>query len=568
MLGQLPFTGSGKHFIVGDSGTANIDMLKQVFGYDPSGTLRFFADLDSAVGACTADAGDCILVMPGHTETLTTAADIALDVAGIKVLGLGTGESRPKFTFSSTDNAATMTASADSVALKNVILIGNDDALTNMLVVTGDGFDIDIETRDTSSAVESATAVRLDTANKGKLKLRHLGFTGGNAMVSCVRVDDCDDIEIEIDGYGVVSTAWVELVDASSTNVKVEGTLYTQGVTNMTRLVVDTIGSSTWFAKIDDRSAGSVVLGSNVTAFADADISSIAADIALIKAYTSGTDSAANVLGADDADNGFASTNVADNRDGSVLERLETVIATLRDDVASNYIGIDDADNTAATTNVADNRDGSLLERTETIIATLRDDVASNYIGTDSANSAAATSSVTANGNGTVLERLESLQQMTRHAISNAHPNYITVTADMTSATWNTQATHEIATVTGMVAMTVIPQVTSTLTDAADGSSIQLGIEGTTNALIASTGAAGAGGNTLETNEFWVDATPADKVFSGANWDVLSFAVGGGLDVGYEITGAALTGGTIIFHIWWTPLDATGAVTAGAGGSL
>lgn len=40
----------------------------------------------------------------------------------------------------------------------------------------------------------------------------------------------------------------------------------------------------------------------------------------------SGVDGSTNVLGVDDSDNGFASTNVAANRDGSVLERSEFLI--------------------------------------------------------------------------------------------------------------------------------------------------------------------------------------------------------------------------------------------------
>lgn len=146
--------------------------------------------------------------------------------------------------------------------------------------------------------------------------------------------------------------------------------------------------------------------------------------------------------------------------------------------------------------------------------------------------------------------------------------NYFSVTADFTNATWNTQTTHEIATVTGMVAMRVIPQCTSTLTDAADGASIQLGIEGSTSALIGSTGAAGAGGNTISQDEFWIDNSPADVVYSGAALDQLLFIPPDGKDVGYEITGAALTGGTIIFHVFWEPLSPTGVVAAGAGGAL
>lgn len=146
-------------------------------------------------------------------------------------------------------------------------------------------------------------------------------------------------------------------------------------------------------------------------------------------------------------------------------------------------------------------------------------------------------------------------------------PNYFAVTADMTSATWNTQAKHEIATVTGMVHMIVIPECTATLTDAADGASIQLGHESLTTALIASTTAATAG-TVIETGELWVDATPADVMVLKSGIENLDFVINGGLDVGYEITGAALTGGTMVFHVWWEAVNSTGLVAAGAGGTL
>lgn len=146
--------------------------------------------------------------------------------------------------------------------------------------------------------------------------------------------------------------------------------------------------------------------------------------------------------------------------------------------------------------------------------------------------------------------------------------NYFTVSVDFTSSTWNTVASHEFATVTGMVYVTIIPECTSTLTDAADGASIQMGIEGSTNAMIGSTGAAGAGGNTINTGEIWADNTPTDLVINQGGIDQLSFLVPAGKDIGFEITGAALTGGSMIFHIFWEPIDSTGAVTAGAGGSL
>ena len=49
---------------------------------------------------------------------------------------------------------------------------------------------------------------------------------------------------------------------------------------------------------------------------------------------------------------------------------------------------------------------------------------------------------------------------------------------------------------------------------------------------------------------------------------ILDKIVSGGLDVGYEITGAALTGGVLVFHCVWVPQDGDGLVEAGAGGAL
>lgn len=240
-----------------------------------------FATIDYAVGRCTASNGDTIYVMPGHAETIIGAAGIAADVAGISIIGLGVGNNRPVVTISSTDNSGTITVGADNVKIANLVIVCNDDGLTNAIVVTGDNSDIDIEFQDTSASIEAATAVRLDTANNAKLKLKYLGFSTGNAVVSAVRLDDCDNVTIDINGYGLVSTAWVEMVDVASTNVSVRGRLYTQAITNFTRDVVDTVTQSTWDAEIFDVSAGASISGGSASALASDDVTALATAAAL-----------------------------------------------------------------------------------------------------------------------------------------------------------------------------------------------------------------------------------------------------------------------------------------------
>lgn len=85
-----------------------------------------FATLDYAIGQCTASVGDVIYVLPGHAETISSAAlSPALDVIGVKVVGLGWGTLRP--TFTSTHVDATLSITAANCWVENIRLVANLD---------------------------------------------------------------------------------------------------------------------------------------------------------------------------------------------------------------------------------------------------------------------------------------------------------------------------------------------------------------------------------------------------------------------------------------------------------
>lgn len=138
-MASLPFAGSGKIFIVGDSGTVNLAVLKEIFLPDADGKVRFYSTIDAAVGACTADAGDVILVMPGHTETVTSAGLLDLDVAGITILGLGNGAARPLINLT-TVTTADVDVDAANIRIVNVIfdLTGVDAVVAGIDVNASD----------------------------------------------------------------------------------------------------------------------------------------------------------------------------------------------------------------------------------------------------------------------------------------------------------------------------------------------------------------------------------------------------------------------------------------------
>lgn len=77
-----------------------------------------FKTYDYAIGKCTADKGDVIILMPGHAENIAAASGITNDVAGITTVGLGNGSLRPKFSF--TAAAATHVISAANQTFINI----------------------------------------------------------------------------------------------------------------------------------------------------------------------------------------------------------------------------------------------------------------------------------------------------------------------------------------------------------------------------------------------------------------------------------------------------------------
>jgi len=91
------------------------------------------ATLDYAIGL--SGTGDVIYVMPGHAETIAGTNGFDADVAGIKIVGLGWGASRPTFTFSAT--ASQVNIGAASVWLENLRFIAGVSAVVSGVQVEG-----------------------------------------------------------------------------------------------------------------------------------------------------------------------------------------------------------------------------------------------------------------------------------------------------------------------------------------------------------------------------------------------------------------------------------------------
>lgn len=101
-----------------------------------------FATIDYAVGRCTANKGDVIYVAAGHTETIITATQLVIDVAGISVIGLGNANNRPLLQFA-TAATALVPVDAANVRVSNIQFVCNITSQAVMLDVNSSGLIVD-----------------------------------------------------------------------------------------------------------------------------------------------------------------------------------------------------------------------------------------------------------------------------------------------------------------------------------------------------------------------------------------------------------------------------------------
>lgn len=127
-----------------------------------------FATWTYALSMCLANRGDIIFVMPGHAESVTAAAGVILNKAGVATIGIGIGALRPTITFT-TAATASITVTAAQTSIRNILFIANfADVATCFDVSTAKDFTIDTcEFRDTDSTHNFLTIVTTDsTANR------------------------------------------------------------------------------------------------------------------------------------------------------------------------------------------------------------------------------------------------------------------------------------------------------------------------------------------------------------------------------------------------------------------
>lgn len=135
----VPVLGTGSSIITG-----NVHFVSSTHSAAEDSTAagtydKPYATLDYAVGRCTANNGDVIVVMPKHAETVSAAGGLDLDVAGITVIGLGRGANQPTVTVG-TIASADIDVDAADITVENLHFIAAVADITAMIDVNADDF--------------------------------------------------------------------------------------------------------------------------------------------------------------------------------------------------------------------------------------------------------------------------------------------------------------------------------------------------------------------------------------------------------------------------------------------
>jgi len=387
-------------------------------GTDPTAPL---ATIDGAFGK-TLLAGDIVWVLPNHVEDLA-AAQIDMDLPDVYVIGVGSGDSKPRINF---NNAA----SSVNIGANNITVVGLrfQPAVTDVLI------GVDIETTITGTVIAGCEfMVGEDGAGVDEFVL------SVDVKAACNRTKIVGN-EFYTDDAAAGATDAVKFTGAShrwvvKDNV-IQGTYSNAGITNDTTAcedvviqdnvikVADGLPGITLMAATQGRIVGNMIASTGL----DPDITIVAAACEWFENYAVD----------------------ADGETGQLIG--------VPSDSPTNFVGLNDANNDALTDVVVANEDGSILERLEQIqeavnvgagtpvgaASSLVDAIGSNGVAAAAATAASAVSlfgaigtnevdattpfvsgNVQHNADGSVLERLEHLQVVQEVAIAKLDGNVL-----------------------------------------------------------------------------------------------------------------------------------------------
>lgn len=174
-----------------------------------------YATLAYAFSSDSVSSGDVVYLMPSHAETIA-AAGMTMDIAGVRVVGLGRGATRPTISWSTA--LSTWLITAASTTVENIICTVSAavDVTAAITVTAADCTFRDVEFRESGATLQFVDALKLHTGAT-RTNIENFRFSGaagdiGNsailisAAVDGIRIENAWIVGTLIAG-GISSTA-------------------------------------------------------------------------------------------------------------------------------------------------------------------------------------------------------------------------------------------------------------------------------------------------------------------------------------------------------------------------
>lgn len=331
--GRVFYVGNNATLLVGEKTAADQSTRRAGSFFQP------FATIDHAINQCASGRNDIILVRPSHAESVADAATIVMDTDAVHIIGLGSGEDRPIITFA-TDAAAAIPVTGDNCTMANMVFKCNIASQNHMIDLAATDFKLlGCDLREgTATGLSFVTADTAD-ADSDRLQVKRCKFyapTAGNYDNAIQLAKDFKQVRIEeCDIYGDFDVAGIDV--PAGGNAQVDLILKEVSVSNLQSGVlavsINGTGNTGKMIKVyaQGDTLGTIVDAGGLEMYEvyEHDGTDQTSARLIAPLFPIITDSTSNILGADTADNSFASTNVAANADGSIIERLEYVQANM-----------------------------------------------------------------------------------------------------------------------------------------------------------------------------------------------------------------------------------------------
>lgn len=205
-------------------------------GDDPDIANQIVTTLNAGLIRCRASRGDIVIVLPGHTENISSADQMSNLVAGTRILGMGYGTFRPTFTW--TANGATFLFDVANTVLDNCILNmdsgagtgGSPIAVAAPITISAAGCQISNCLVRTSTDANNKATIPFTTTDAADdlvlANLRVYGATAGESttMFQMLGVDRLQMINCYVAGAtSAAAVGVVRFAATAATDIRVQG---------------------------------------------------------------------------------------------------------------------------------------------------------------------------------------------------------------------------------------------------------------------------------------------------------------------------------------------------------